>query len=121
LIYDSLFQSILIGVTHGIFTILGLILIDRVGRKKLLITGSIGMSICLGLIAKTFYTQNFSDHILLISLLFYIMFFAFSTGAVIWVLIAEIFPNSIRGKGQSLGSFTHWSFAALITFFIPRC
>ncbi len=116
---DSLFQSILIGITNGIFTILGLILIDKVGRKKLLITGSIGMSICLGLVAKTFYTQDFAGFALLIYLLVYIMFFAFSTGAVIWVLIAEVFPNKVRGKGQSLGSFTHWFFAALITFLFP--
>ena len=118
-IADSMFQSILIGVTNGIFTILGMMLIDRAGRKKLLITGSIGMSICLGLVAKTFYTQNFSGYGLLLILLVYIMFFAFSTGAVIWVLIAEIFPNNIRGKGQSLGSFTHWFFAAIITFLFP--
>lgn len=116
---DSMFQSILIGVTNGVFTILGMILIDKVGRKKLLIVGSIGMSICLGLIAKTFYTQDFSGFGLLVFLLTYIMFFGFSTGAVIWVLIAEVFPNSIRGKGQSLGSFTHWFFAALITFLFP--
>ena len=86
---------------------------------SVLITGSIGMSICLGLVAKTFYTQNFSGYGLLLILLVYIMFFAFSTGAVIWVLIAEIFPNNIRGKGQSLGSFTHWFFAAIITFLFP--
>ena len=116
---DSMFQSILIGVTNGIFTILGLILIDRAGRKKLLIVGSLGMSVCLGLVARTFYTQDFSGFGLLIYLLIYIMFFAFSTGAVIWVLIAEIFPNSVRGKGQSFGSFTHWFFAALITFLFP--
>jgi sugar porter (SP) family MFS transporter len=116
---DSLLQSILIGVTNGIFTILGITLIDRVGRKKLLITGSIGMSVCLGLVARTFYSQDFAGYGLLIYLLIYIMFFAFSTGAVIWVLIAEIFPNRIRGKGQSFGSFTHWFFAALITFLFP--
>jgi len=116
---DSMFQSILIGVTNGVFTILGMILIDKVGRKKLLIIGSIGMSVCLGLVARTFYTQDFSGFGLLMYLLIYIMFFAFSTGAVIWVLIAEIFPNSVRGKGQSFGSFTHWFFAALITFLFP--
>ncbi len=116
---DSLYQSILIGVTNGIFTIAGLALIDRVGRKKLLIVGSVGMSVCLGLVAKTFYSQDFSGFVLLIYLLIYIMFFAFSTGAVIWVLIAEVFPNKVRGKGQSLGSFTHWFFAALITFLFP--
>jgi MFS transporter, SP family, arabinose:H+ symporter len=116
---DSMFQSILIGVTNGIFTVIGMALIDRVGRKKLLIVGSLGMSVCLGLIARTFYTQDYSGYGLLTLLLIYIMFFAFSTGAVIWVLIAEIFPNAIRGKGQSLGSFTHWFFAALITFLFP--
>ena len=116
---DSMFQSILIGVTNGIFTILGMILIDRVGRKKLLIVGSIGMSVCLGLVARNILHPGFLRMGLLIYLLVYIMFFAFSTGAVIWVLIAEIFPNRVRGKGQSLGSFTHWFFAALITFLFP--
>jgi MFS transporter, SP family, arabinose:H+ symporter len=116
---DSLFQSILIGIINGVSTIIGIILIDRAGRKKLLIIGSIGMSVCLALVAKTFYTQNFSAYGLLIYLLIYILFFGFSTGSVIWVLIAEIFPNRVRGKGQSLGSFTHWFFAALITFLFP--
>ena len=116
---DSMFQSILVGLTNGIFTILGLILIDRAGRKLLLIIGSSGMAVCLGLVARTFYTQDFSGFGLLMYLLVYIMFFAFSTGAVIWVLIAEIFPNKVRGKGQSFGSFTHWFFAALITFLFP--
>jgi MFS transporter, SP family, arabinose:H+ symporter len=116
---DSLFQSILIGVINGVSTIIGIFLIDKAGRKKLLIIGSIGMSVCLALVAKTFYTQNFSAYGLLIYLLIYILFFGFSTGSVIWVLIAEIFPNRVRGKGQSLGSFTHWFFAALITFLFP--
>ncbi len=116
---DSLFQSIMIGITNGIFTIVGMILIDRAGRKTLLMAGSAGMSVCLALVARTFYIQDFSGYTLLIYLLTYMMFFAFSTGAVIWVLIAEIFPNRVRGKGQSLGSFTHWLFAALITFLFP--
>ena len=116
---DSMFQPVLIGATNAIFTILGLIVIDRVGRKKLLISGSIGMAVCLGLIARAFYVQNFSGYELLFLLVGYIVFFAFSTGAVIWVLIAEVFPNSVRGQGQSLGSFTHWFFAALITFLFP--
>lgn len=116
---DSMFQPVLIGITNGIFTILGLVIIDRVGRKKLLIAGSIGMAICLGLVARTFYLQSFGGYGLLIFLVGYIMFFAFSTGAVIWVLISEVFPNSVRGQGQSLGSFTHWFFAAVITFLFP--
>jgi hypothetical protein len=77
------------------------------------------MSICLGLIARIFYTQDFSGYGVMVYLLIYIVFFAFSTGAVIWVLIAEVFPNSVRGQGQALGSFTHWFFAALITFLFP--
>ena len=116
---DSLFQSIMIGITNGIFTIVGMILIDRAGRKTLLMVGSAGMSVCLALVARTFYIQDFSGYTLLVCLLTYMMFFAFSTGAVIWVLIAEIFPNRVRGKGQSFGSFTHWFFAALITFLFP--
>mgnify|MGYP001547689823 CR=1 FL=1 len=116
---ESMLQPVLIGVTNGIFTILGLFIIDRVGRKKLLIVGSIGMAICLGLIANAFYKQNFQGFELLFLLVGYIMFFAFSTGAVVWVLISEVFPNSVRGQGQSLGSFTHWFFAAIITFLFP--
>jgi MFS transporter, SP family, arabinose:H+ symporter len=116
---DSMFQSILVGLMMGVFTLVGMLLIDKAGRKKLLIVGSIGMSICLGLVARTFYLGDFTGSGLLILLLTYIMFFGFSTGAVIWVLIAEIFPNSIRGKGQSFGSFTHWLFAAIITFLFP--
>lgn len=116
---DSMFQPVLIGITNGIFTILGLVIIDKVGRKKLLIAGSIGMAICLGFVARSFYIQNFGGYGLLIFLIGYIMFFAFSTGAVIWVLISEVFPNAVRGQGQSLGSFTHWFFAALITFLFP--
>jgi sugar porter (SP) family MFS transporter len=116
---DSMLQPVMIGITNGLFTIVGLVIIDKVGRKKLLIYGSIGMGICLGLIARAFYGQGFSGYELLILLMAYIMFFAFSTGAVIWVLISEVFPNSIRGQGQSLGSFTHWFFAAVITFLFP--
>jgi len=115
----SMFQPVIIGLTNGLFTILGLIIIDKAGRKKLLITGSIGMAICLGLVARAFYLQSFAGYELLFFLVGYIMFFAFSTGAVIWVLISEVFPNSVRGQGQSLGSFTHWFFAAVITFLFP--
>lgn len=116
---DSMFQPVLIGITNGIFTMLGLLIIDKMGRKKLLIVGSVGMAVCLGFISRIFYLQDFSGYGVLFFLLIYIMFFAFSTGAVIWVLIAEVFPTSVRGKGQGLGSFTHWFFAALITFLFP--
>ncbi len=115
----AMFQPVIIGITNGLFTILGLIIIDKAGRKKLLIAGSVGMAICLGLIARAFYMENFAGYELLFLLVGYIMFFAFSTGAVIWVLISEVFPNNVRGQGQSLGSFTHWFFAAVITFLFP--
>jgi sugar porter (SP) family MFS transporter len=116
---DSLYQSVMIGVTNAVFTMAGMFAIDRVGRKKLLIVGSLGMSVCLGLISRTFFNGDIDGNILLVFLLVYIMFFAFSTGTVIWVLIAEVFPNRVRGQGQSLGSFTHWFFAALVTWFFP--
>jgi len=116
---DAYLQPILIGITNGIFTMVGLVIIDKVGRKKLLIAGSVGMTVCLGLVARSFYMQDFEGYGLLIFLMGYIMFFAFSTGAVIWVLISEVFPNSVRGQGQSLGSFTHWFFATIITFLFP--
>lgn len=116
---DSFLQPVVIGITNGVFTMLGLTIIDKVGRKKLLIVGSIGMAICLGMTAKAFYDQHFEGYSLLILLTGYIMFFAFSTGTVIWVLISEVFPTAVRGQGQSLGSFTHWLFAAIITFVFP--
>lgn len=116
---QALLQPILIGLTNGLFTMLGLMIIDRVGRKKLLIVGSIGMAGCLALIAYSFYVHSFESYALLFYLIGYILFFAFSTGAVIWVLISEIFPNSVRARGQSLGSFTHWFFASLVTFLFP--
>lgn len=116
---DAMFQPVLVGITNGIFTLLGMFIIDRVGRKKLLIYGSLGMALSLGLVARSFYLEDFAGYQLLYFLIGYIIFFAFSTGAVIWVLISEVFPNSVRGQGQSLGSFTHWLFAAIITFLFP--
>lgn len=116
---DAYLQPILIGITNGIFTMVGLVIIDKVGRKKLLIAGSLGMTICLALVARSFYMQDFEGYGLLVFLIGYIMFFAFSTGSVIWVLISEVFPNSVRGQGQSFGSFTHWFFATVITFLFP--
>lgn len=116
---DSLLQSVAIGVVNLIFTFLGFLLIDKAGRRKLLMFGSVGMSACLGIAASVFMFSDVSGMLLLVSILFYIAFFGMSTGAVIWVLISEVFPNSVRAKGQSFGSLTHWLFAALITFCFP--
>src|ERR1017187_1343785 len=93
--------------------------IDSMGRRKLMLIGSIGLILTLGLVSYSFYTKSFSGYYVTFYLLFYIAFFAFSQGAVIWVFISEIFPNQVRAKGQTLGSFTHWVMAALIAFSFP--
>jgi hypothetical protein len=84
-----------------------------------MIIGSLGLIITLGLVSASFYLRAFNGLWVVGYLLVYIAFFAFSQGAVIWVFIAEIFPNQIRAKGQTLGSFTHWLMAALIAFTFP--
>lgn len=114
----ALLQSVGIGVTNLIFTFLGLWLIDRLGRRTLLIIGSYGYILSLGLCAWAFFTENFA--IVPVCIFAFIAAHAVGQGAVIWVFISEIFPARHRGVGQSLGSFTHWVFAALITLFFPR-
>ncbi|MGE5108672.1 MAG: sugar porter family MFS transporter [Sphingobacteriales bacterium] len=115
---DSLFNSIAIGGTNLIFTFVGLYLIDRIGRKKLLIIGSLGYITSLALVAWSFYSHG-GDLFLMSSLLLFIASHAIGQGAVIWVFISEIFPNSIRALGQSFGCSVHWVFAALITLITP--
>lgn len=110
-------QSIGIGVTNLAFTFVGLWLIDRLGRRTLLYIGSFGYIASLGLCAWAFYTENFA--IVPACIFAFIAAHAVGQGAVIWVFISEIFPNRHRAQGQSLGSFTHWIFAALLTLFFP--
>jgi len=116
---SALLQSVSIGFTNMLFTILAMSFIDKIGRKKLLLTGSVGMVIFLGIIAKAFLSDGKGGIVILISLICYIAFFAFSQGAVIWVYISEVFPNRVRAKGQALGSFTHWIMAAAISWIFP--
>ncbi|MGV3772083.1 MAG: sugar porter family MFS transporter [Verrucomicrobiales bacterium] len=113
----ALLQSIGIGITNLIFTFVGLRLIDRLGRRTLLYIGSFGYILSLGLTSWAFYTGHFS--IVPICIFAFIAAHAIGQGAVIWVLISEIFPNKHRAEGQALGSFTHWIFAALLTTFFP--
>ena len=113
----ALLQSIGIGVTNLIFTFAGLWLIDRVGRRTLLLVGSVGYIVSLGLCAWAFQTETFN--IVPACIFAFIAAHAIGQGAVIWVLISEIFPNKQRAAGQSLGSFTHWIFAALLTSLFP--
>lgn len=116
----ALLQAVAIGITNMLFTVIAMFMIDRFGRKTLLIIGSIGMIIFQALTAVTFYFQNFAGYSVLIFMIGFIAFFAFSQGAVIWVFLSEIFPNAVRAKGQVLGSLTHWVWAALITWTFPR-
>ena len=115
---ESLANSIAIGGTNLIFTFVGLYLIDRVGRKTLLIIGSLGYIISLAMVAIAFKTGAGSGF-LMTFLLMFIAAHAIGQGAVIWVFIAEIFPNKVRALGQSFGASTHWVFAALITLLTP--
>ncbi len=115
---DSLGNSILIGITNLLFTFVGLYLIDRSGRKMLLIIGSIGYIISLAMMAWAFYSGAGAGFLLFFLLLF-IAAHAVGQGAVIWVFIAEIFPNKVRASGQAFGASVHWIFAAVITLITP--
>jgi sugar porter (SP) family MFS transporter len=115
----ALLQAVSIGLTNMLFTLLAISVIDKFGRKRLLIIGSFGMVLFLGLVAWSFYTQNFGGYAVMIYLVGFIAFFAFSQGAVIWVFMSEIFPNKVRSQGQTLGSFTHWIMAAVISWTFP--
>lgn len=113
---DSLFSAISIGGINLVFTMLGLYLIDRQGRKTLMYVGSIGYIVSLFMIAYGFYTDA-SSLFKLTFILTFIASHAVGQGAVIWVFISEIFPNKVRAFGQAWGCGTHWVFAALITLF----
>ena len=115
----ALLSSTGIGLVNFAFTLLGVNLIDRFGRRTLMLVGSFGLIITLGLVAWAFYSQSFTGYTVPVLLFVYIAFFAFSQGAVIWVFISEIFPNAVRAKGQALGSSTHWVMATVIAFTFP--
>lgn len=113
----ALLQSVGIGITNLIFTFVGLWLIDRLGRRTLLTIGSFGYIASLGLCSWAFFTEHFA--IVPACIFAFIAAHAIGQGTVIWVLISEIFPNKYRASGQTLGSATHWIFAALLTTFFP--
>ncbi len=115
---ESLLNSIAIGGTNLIFTFVGLYLIDRLGRKTLMIIGSFGYIISLAMVAYAFKTGA-SPTFLMLFLLLFIASHAIGQGAVIWVFLSEIFPNKIRAMGQSFGASVHWVFAAIITLVTP--
>jgi SP family xylose:H+ symportor-like MFS transporter len=121
---SALLQSVIVGFTNLVFTMAAMAVIDRFGRRTLMIAGSIGYILSLGTTAWAFYTwgADFTPAgglIVLVGLLVFIASHAFGQGAVIWVFLSEIFPNRIRARGQALGSFTHWFMAAAISWTFP--
>lgn len=114
----ALLQSVGIGLTNLIFTFVGLWLIDRLGRRTLLLIGAFGYIASLALTGWAFFTQHYA--IVPGCIFAFIAAHAVGQGAVIWVFISEIFPNRHRAEGQTLGSSTHWAFAALLTTFFPK-
>jgi sugar porter (SP) family MFS transporter len=111
-------QAVAIGATNLVFTAIAMTVIDKLGRKSLLLTGSVGMAVCLSGVA-TIMASGENQQLLLWMLVGFIAFFAFSQGAVIWVYISEIFPTAVRARGQSVGSSTHWAMCAVLTFLFP--
>jgi sugar porter (SP) family MFS transporter len=116
---NAFLQPIYIGAANLFFTLLAMTMIDKFGRKKLLLTGALGMVVFLALTAYAFRSSTSMGGNVVVYLIGFIAFFAFSQGAVIWVFISEIFPNSVRSQGGSLGSFTHWIMAAIISWTFP--
>jgi len=121
---SALLQAVALGGTNLVFTMAALLVIDSFGRRKLMIVGSIGYIVSLAATAAAFYTygtefDEFGGTVVLVSLLVFIASHAFGQGAVIWVFLSEIFPNRVRARGHALGCFTHWFFAALISWTFP--
>lgn len=111
-------QAVAIGLTNLIFTMAAITVIDKFGRRALLLTGSIGTAACLAAVAWVFSSGS-HEGLLIWLLIGFIAFFGFSQGAVIWVYISEVFPTAVRAKGQSLGSFSHWFANAIISGIFP--
>jgi len=112
-------QAVAVGGANLLFTILAMSVIDRIGRKTMLLVGSVGTAVCLAGVAAIF-VMNRHENLLVWLLVGFIASFGFSQGAVIWVYLSEVFPTRVRAKGQSLGSFTHWFMNALISGTFPR-
>jgi SP family arabinose:H+ symporter-like MFS transporter len=112
-------QAVAVGGMNLAATLLGMSVIDKLGRKTLLLIGSIGTAACLFGVSWVFFANSHQSY-LLVFLVAYIAFFAISQGAVIWVYISEVFPNRVRAKGQSVGSSSHWIMNAIIAYTFPQ-
>lgn len=115
----AMLQAVSVGVTNMLFTILAMFFIDKLGRKTLLLIGAVGMFLSLTGAALHDLAGFMPGSAMVVFIIGFIAFFAFSQGAVIWVFLAEIFPNKVRAKGQALGSFTHWIMNAIIGLIFP--
>jgi sugar porter (SP) family MFS transporter len=115
---SALFQSVIIGLTNLLFTMAALSVIDRMGRRKLMVAGSVGYIVSLSAAAYSFYTGS-GGALLLGSLVLFVASHSFGQGAVIWVFLSEIFPNRVRARGQALGSSVHWIMCAAISWTFP--
>lgn len=115
---SAILQTVIVGATNLAFTILAMAFIDRIGRKFMLLLGSVGMTIFLAIFSYIFLA-GIGGFLPLIFMLSFVACFAFSQGAVVWVLFAEMFPNNIRARGVAIGSFSHWVFYALLLFLFP--
>jgi MFS family permease len=111
-------QAVAVGAMNLVATLGAMSIIDKVGRKKLLLIGTVGLALCLAAISAIFLTHRHLDWLVWL-LMAYIAFFAISQGAVVWVYTSEVFPNRVRSKGQSLGSSAHWITNAIISLIFP--
>ncbi|GAC24186.1 sugar porter family MFS transporter [Paraglaciecola mesophila] len=116
---NALLSTAGVGLVNLVFTMVGMSLIDKCGRKLLMYVGSLGYILSLATVTWAFYS-GIGGAVVVLAIFVFIASHALGQGAVIWVFIAEIFPNSVRSKGQSLGSGTHWIFAAIITLIMPQ-
>ena len=112
-------QAVAVGSMNLLATLLAMTVIDKLGRKALLLIGSVGTAGCLAGVSGVFFTESHQSYLLWL-LVAYIAFFAISQGAVIWVYISEVFPNRVRAKGQALGSSSHWIMNAIIAYTFPQ-
>ena len=115
---SAILQTVIVGVTNLAFTVLAMAFIDRIGRKFMLLLGSIAMSIFLAAFSYIFLF-DVGGFLPLLFMILFVASFAFSQGAVVWVLFAEMFPNNIRSRGVSIGSFSHWVFYSMLLFLFP--
>jgi sugar porter (SP) family MFS transporter len=115
---SSSLQAVAVGATNFLFTMIAMSLIDRLGRKRLLLIGAAGTAACLAGVAGVFFTGT-HQNLLVWLLIAFIGFFSFSQGAVIWVYLSEVFPTNVRAKGASLGSLTHWVMNAVVSGLYP--